>query len=286
MGESQLSHFIKRRLAFVALAMADQQSDFRIEYRKDTDEPQPSKELEKGLAIIGEGGCGKTVICLRCIEYQEMLDPTHPRERMTEIVESVDEDGNSIYTSIDECQYTESPTFDGSRSNKFIVSKSNSLIGHTPTVLTNHKLSLYHPKYIIKVDISDLPGQSEYYDTLPTMVALDSLDYLVLMYDITDLTSLVNGIRMVKMMEENRKTKKKLSIVLVGNKKDLLNKKINGKIFKEADGLEAKIEEARKAFKIVLEVTLSGLLFDESAKEFYNSLINLFTKKKKTCKTS
>ena len=118
------------------------------------------------------------------------------------------------------------------------------------------------------------------------MVALDSLDCLVLMYDITDLTSLVNGIRMVKMMEENRKTKKKLSIVLVGNKKDLLNKKINGKIFKEADGLEAKIEEARKAFKIVLEVTLSGLLFDESAKEFYNSLINLFTKKKKTCKTS
>ena len=68
---------------------------------------------------------------------------------MTEIVESVDEDGNSIYTSIDECQYTESPTFDGSRSNKFIVSKSNSLIGHTPTVLTNHKLSLYHPKYVI-----------------------------------------------------------------------------------------------------------------------------------------
>merc|ERR1719234_1008000 len=106
---------------------------------------------------------------------------------MTEIVESVDEDGNSVYTSIDECQYTESPTFDGSRSNRFIVSKSNSLIGHTPTVLTNHKLSLYHPKYIIKVDISDLPGQSEYYDTLPTMVALDSLDCLVLMYDISDL---------------------------------------------------------------------------------------------------
>ena len=133
-----------------------------------------------------------------------------------------------------------------------------------------------------------MAGQSEYYSYITRFNTVKP-DFVILVYDVTSTQSLESGIQMVKLFIETKTLKKNTSLILVGNKTDLLGKKINGKIMQEPADMEIKRNEARKIFKIAHEFTLSALLFDDSAKAFHQYLINLCIKKSShlaNCKNS
>ena len=93
-----------------------------------------------------------------------------------------------------------------------------------------------------------MAGQSEYYSYITRFNTVKP-DFVILVYDVTSTQSLESGIQMVKSFIETKTLKKNTSIILVGNKTDLLGKKINGKTMQEPADMEIKRNEARKIFK-------------------------------------
>merc|ERR1719234_9820 len=234
------------------------------------------KVLDKGIWIAGSGGCGKTVLVLRITEYSQLCDDYHPRKKITDIIETNDQNGEITYKAEGEYVYDE-VIEDGKLLGYRRIPKNN-LVDHVATVFEQNKTVLNYGKYTIDLQINDLAVQSEYYSYITRFNTVKP-DFVILVYDVTSTQSLESGIQMVKMFIETKTLKKNTSIILVGNKTDLLGKKINGKTMQEPADMEIKRNEARKIFKIAHEFTLSALLFDESAITFYQYLINLCIKK-------
>jgi len=243
-----------------------------------------TKVLDKGIWIAGTGGCGKTVLVLRMMEYSQVCDDYHPRKKITDVIEITDENGETSYKT--EGEYVYDDVIEDGKLKGHRRTAKNNLVDHVATVFEQNKAVLHYGKYTIDLQINDLAGQSEYYSYI-TVLNTVKPDFVILVYDVTSTQSLESGIQMVASFIDNKILKKTTSLILVGNKTDLLGKKINGKTMQEPADMEIKRCEARKIFKIAYEITFSALLFDDNAKMFYQNLINLCIKKSnRKCKNS